>query len=105
MKLVNTHEFASVFNYRKKVSSNHLVLHYSPNKINHYRLGFIISKRFEKLAVKRNYMRRSLREIIKQDLSSVSAFDIIVKIKKSFYKDGFSIVRDETQQLLLLFKR
>ena len=66
-------------------------------------LGFVVPKRIEKLAVKRNYMRRSLREIFKNIFKSNHhySFDFIVSIKKTFYKDEFHLLKAQVDSLFL----
>jgi ribonuclease P protein component len=102
MKLVNSAEFTNVFNHRKRLSSSNLFLYYCPNKIGAFRLGFVVPKRIERLAVRRNYMRRSLREIFKIIFkkNKIQSFDFVVSIKKSFYKDDFNSLKIQIDNLL-----
>ena len=46
-KLLKTEEISAVFNFRKRLHTDHLYIHFSPNKLNHYRIGFVISKKIE----------------------------------------------------------
>jgi len=103
MKLVNSSEFTAVFNNKKRLSSENLFLYYCPNDIGKNRLGFIVPKRIEKLAVRRNYMRRSLREIFKNIFNSNynHSFDFIVSIKKTFYKEDFHALKAQVDRLFL----
>jgi ribonuclease P protein component len=52
MKLVNSDEFTAVFNHKKRLSSENLFLYYRPNEMGKNRLGFVVPKRIEKLAVR-----------------------------------------------------
>jgi len=103
MKLVNSDEFTAVFNHKKRLSSENLYLYYRPNEMGKNRLGFVVPKRIEKLAVKRNYMRRSLREIFRSIFKSNHhySFDLIVSIKKTFYKDEFHSLKAQVDSLFL----
>ena len=103
MKLVNSDEFTAVFNHKKRLSSENLFLYYRPNEMGKNRLGFVVPKRIEKLAVRRNYMRRSLREIFKSTFKSNHhySFDFIVSIKKTFYKDDFHSLKAQVDSLFL----
>ncbi|MBT4571509.1 MAG: ribonuclease P protein component, partial [Nitrosomonadales bacterium] len=80
-----------------------LFLYYYPNEIGKNRLGFVVPKRIEKLAVRRNYMRRSLREIFKNVFRATNnqSFDFVVSVKKSFYKGDFFIIKDQVDNLFL----
>jgi ribonuclease P protein component len=89
---------------KKKISSPHLFIHYCPNDLGNYRLGFIVSKKTESLAVKRNYMRRSIREIIKLQLLRPLPFDMIIRVRKTFYRDSFHDITNEIKMLITSIK-
>ena len=99
-KLLNADDFSSVFNFRKRLNSPHLFFHFTPNLLDHYRLGFVIGKKIEKKAVRRNYMRRSIREILKDLLPQNLSFDIVVRVHKSFYRNEFSQIKSELELLI-----
>ena len=99
-KLLNTDEFTSVFNFRKRLSTNNLFIHYAPNNLGHYRIGFVVAKKIEKRAVRRNYIRRSIREIIKHNLNKTLSVDIVFRLKKPYYKSDFSLVKSDLINLL-----
>ena len=100
LKLQNAEDFSAVFNFRKRLSSPHIYFHYAPNKKSQLRLGFVISTKIEKLSVKRNYMRRLLRELLKQHLSFNTPLDIVVRVHKTFSKHHFKKVEDEVKNLI-----
>ena len=76
--------FISV-NHKKRLSSENLFLYYRPNEMGKNRLGFVVPKRIEKLAVKRNDMRRSLREMFKSIFKSNLHYSFAnFKFQKSF---------------------
>ena len=99
-KLLNSDDFSSVFNFKKRLNSSHFFFHLAPNHLGHYRLGFVIGKKMEKNAVKRNYMRRSIREVLKSLLSKNFSFDIVVRVQKSFYRSEFSKIKSELELLI-----
>jgi len=49
-KLTKTDEFSSVFNFRKRLSSQHLSFHYQPNMLSLFRLGMVIGKKNTKIS-------------------------------------------------------
>ena len=100
MKLCNAEDFTAVFNFRKRLSSIHLHFHYSPNLKSHHRLGFVISTKIEKLSVRRNYMRRLLREILKKELPLETSLDIVVRVHKKFSKENFNQINMEIKNLI-----
>ena len=97
-----TDEFSSVFNFRKRYSSDHLILYYKPNQRAVARIGFVVSKKVAKLAVDRNYMRRVLRELCRQELAVLSDVDIVIQVKKSFNRSKFLLLK---QELAMLFDK
>ena len=96
----NSEDFSSVFNFRKRLSSSHIYFHYAPNAKAHHRLGYVISSKIEKLSVRRNYMRRLLREILKKQLPITAPFDIVIRVHKSFCKANLKQIELEISTLV-----
>jgi|TARA_B110000037_G_scaffold210973_1_gene261981 ribonuclease P protein component len=99
-KLRKAEDFSAVFNFRKRLSSPHIYFHYAPNTKSHPRLGYVVSNKTEKLSVRRNYMRRLLREILKDQLSYNVSFDIVVRVRKAFYKENHKQIEGEISSLI-----
>ena len=89
-----------MFNFKKRLSSPHIYFHYAPNRRSHLRLGFVISSKIEKLSVRRNYMRRLLREVLKKQLPFKAPFDIVVRVHKTFCKKNFKQIEVEISSLI-----
>lgn len=100
-KLIKTDDFSSVFNLRKRISASYLVLRFKPNPLNRPRLGLIVAKRTAKLAVKRNYMRRVLRELFRLNQHHLPPVDLVIQVQKTFEKTDFTNVKQEFERLLL----
>ena len=100
MKLKNAEEFSAVFNFKKRLSSPHIYFHYAPNTKTHHRIGYVISSKIEKLSVRRNYMRRLLRELLKKQLPFTAPFDIVVRVHKTFCKKNFKQIEVEISSLV-----
>jgi ribonuclease P protein component len=99
-KIVKTDDFSSVFNLRKRIASQHLVVRYRLNEVNMPRLGLIVSKKTAKLAVQRNYMRRVLRELFRLNQLGLPALDMVVQVQKTFEKSDFFVIKQEYESLL-----
>lgn len=100
-KLLKADEFSSVFNFRKRYLSKHFALHYKPNEALKSRLGLVVAKKVEKSAVKRNYMRRVLRELFKQnDTLKTLNYDCIVRVQKPFHHGDFKQIEQSFNTLL-----
>ena len=100
-KMVKTDDFSSVFNLRKRIASQHLVMRYRINEANLPRLGLIVSKKTAKLAVQRNYMRRVLRELFRLNQPQLPIIDLVVQVQKPFNKPEFTLIKQEFETLLL----
>ena len=99
-KLIKTDEFSSVFNFRKCISSQYLVMHYQPNALQRARLGLVIGKKTSKLAVSRNYMRRVLREFFRLNQHHLSHVDLIIRVQKKFGKVNFIQIKKDFNMLI-----
>jgi ribonuclease P protein component len=95
-----TDEFSSVFSFRKRFSTAFLVVHYEPNAVAETKVGFVIAKKTVKLAVDRNYMRRVLRELCRQELHVLTGVNIVIQVKKPFKNRDFLFLK---QELVMLF--
>jgi ribonuclease P protein component len=95
LKLKKTDEFSSVFNFRKRISGPSLVIYYRPNILGHARLGLIVAKKITHKAVHRNYMKRALREIFRQEQQHLPSFDLVIKPQKTFSTLQAPDVRNE----------
>lgn len=104
-KLTKTDDFSSVFNFRKRLSSQHFSFHYQPNALSLFRLGMVVGKKTQKLAVKRNYMRRVLRELMRKKQEQLLNFDIVIRIQKSFYRGDFLEIETEVDQMITRLKK
>ena len=100
-KMVKTDDFSSVFNLRKRIASQHLVMRYRLNEVNLPRLGLIVSKKTAKFAVQRNYMRRVLRELFRLNQHNFPMIDLVIQVQKPFKKLEFVLIKQEFETLLL----
>jgi ribonuclease P protein component len=60
----------------------------------------VVSKKTQKLAVRRNYMRRVLRELMRKKQEQLLNFDIVIRIQKSFYHGEFFEIETEVEQMI-----
>lgn len=99
-RLKKTDEFSSVFNLRKRLYGEWLIAHIKPNTFGCYRFGLVVSKKTAKLAVKRNYMKRVLRELCRLEESAVNGYDVVLQVRKAFQHADFHRVQQEMSFLL-----
>ena len=125
--LRKTDEFSSVFSFRKRFSANFLVIKYKPRLdktsaneivadglvvVAQVKVGFVVAKKVAKLAVDRNYMRRVLRELCRQELhvladenfagERLANVNIVIQVQKKFRNSDFLTIK---QELMLLFAK
>ena len=78
--LVGKKDFDNVFkNSDTSFSSGPFLVILKKNEISSTRTGTIIQKKFVKLAVNRNYIKRKFREIIMR--SKLNSFDVVLMVK------------------------
>ena len=93
-RLTNADDFSSVFILGKRFSGQFINIFYKPNQLEYNRFGLIVGKKINKKAVARNYMKRVIRDIFRQSDNS-SKMDIIIQVKKNFYKKDFLLVKKD----------
>lgn len=99
-KIVKTDDFSSVFNLRKRIANKHLIMRYRVGDASMPRLGLIVSKKTAKLAVRRNYMRRVLRELFRLNQHHLPAVDLVIQVQKAFEQADFLLIKQEFEQLM-----
>lgn len=100
-KILKTDDFSSVFNFRKRIATTNLIMHYQPNSHQRARLGVVVSKKIAKLAVHRNYMKRVLRELFRLNQHHIAHVDLIIRVQKKFNKSDFIQIKQEFDLLIV----
>ena len=99
-RLIKTDEFSSVFNFRKRITGRYLVAYYSFSQLAHARLGLIVGKKTAAAAVKRNYMRRVLRELFRKQPSNLDGMDILIRAQQPFGHKEYPLIEEEFLSLV-----
>lgn len=102
-RLKNRYEFQVVFQSDLRVVSRYFVLYYSPNENEYFRLGVVVSKRSVKSAVRRNTIKRLVKEIVRPQSSSVAGFDLVILARQSASSLRKEQYRPCIEQLLARF--
>lgn len=103
-RLLKADDFSSVFLFRKVRFGTYIKIYYKPNELNNSRLGLIVSKKTHKSAVKRNYMKRLLRELFRLNYYAWNNYDIVIRTHKYFNQDDYLLLREEFLRLTKGFK-
>ncbi|MDQ6660286.1 MAG: ribonuclease P protein component [Chloroflexota bacterium] len=82
LRLRKSSEFQKVRQQGRTLTSRLLILTWAPNESAKLRIGFVVSKRISKLAVRRNYIKRLLGEAIRPVLRELpSGWDIVLSAR------------------------
>ena len=80
-RLLSAHQYTDVFKQPDLViSDGPLRIRVKKNTIDHSRLGLVISKRVFSKAVRRNRIKRLIRNRFRQEINSLPSIDLIIQL-------------------------
>ena len=82
IKIVKKQQFDAVFAYKKRMSTDSILIYYRPSDNHCSRLGIITSKKSARLAHDRNRIRRILKEQFRALYGQIPSCDFVVISKK-----------------------
>lgn len=97
-RLLSKKDFQLVFAKPHKVTRQHLIALYRSNQLPHARLGIIIAKHHVKTAVRRNRIRRVIRESFRHQ-EMLKGLDIIVLMRSEWTPLINQTLRDDINNL------
>lgn len=71
-------DFQKILSRGKKIRSRYFNFYVLPNNLSHSRIAFVIAKKNLRSAVKRNKVKRSIRESFRHNKQVLEGFDIIL---------------------------
>ena len=80
-RLVSKQQFTNVFNQRKVISSFPIRAFVTPNSVGHARIGLAINKKAAGGQIRRNWVKRVIRESFRQQ-QNIPAYDIVFVLKR-----------------------
>jgi len=93
-------DLATVFRKRRVQADGSFVIFYCPNHRLQSRFAVVVGKKAAALATARNRVRRQVREILRQNLVSLSAgYDMIVHVKAPALPLPYSKMAVQLQRL------
>ncbi|MFH1777716.1 MAG: ribonuclease P protein component [Candidatus Omnitrophota bacterium] len=93
------YDFEQIFQHGRQIKTQGMVFYYKVNNLNQLRISVIISKKTEKSAVKRNRLRRQIKEIIRTAAIN-RAIDLVFIVRKELFSDKFSRIKDKIHKLM-----
>ncbi|HVB22849.1 MAG TPA: ribonuclease P protein component [Ktedonobacteraceae bacterium] len=100
-RLRKSSEFLRVRQQGRSFTSRLLILAYVANTSETTRVGFVISKRVSKHAVKRNYIKRLLSEVVRPLLPNLpGGLDIVLSARNAAVNADATLLKQEVVTLL-----
>lgn len=96
-------EFAAVINLRCQTNGDLIQIYMKPNEFEYARLGLIVAKRIERSAVKRNKIKRILRETFRKNrfYDQTIKMDWVMRLRRPVRSNELKKLAAETQLLML----
>lgn len=105
-RLLTSRQYQSVFRNPKKFFSESFLVLSAPNGLNHSRLGLIVKKKNVKRAVRRNTLKRVVRESFRTHSGIVSVgVDMVVVVHKLLPKKQLAAFLDHQWKNILRYYR
>lgn len=101
-RLHQSSDIASMFSEIKPQYVGSLQIYIRKNTLSSTRTGIIISKKHIPLAVKRNRLRRQLRELIRTSITEkTSTYDILILVRHRIKEEDYSQVRRQLLEYII----
>ncbi len=98
-KVKTPRDFRNILSEGTKTHSKNFILYAKPNSLGFPRLGVSVGKKASASAVKRNRMKRVLREVFRRNKPAFSSNDLVFVIKNDVSGKKFSELRLEIKKL------
>lgn len=98
------HDIARVVQKKVSVGSKFYAIYFVPNGHNTNKIAISVSKKYG-CAVKRNYAKRVVREIMRQQLNEIKSLSLVIIIKDASNDLDFSGKKRELEQLIRRMKK
>ena len=99
-RLNKSSEYEFLFKNGKRVNTANFVVIFRHNKLGYPRFGYVVSKKVSGKAVRRNRIKRILREYFRHNRSSFVSVDIIVVVKRDVSELDYSSIKRELNDSL-----
>jgi ribonuclease P protein component len=104
-RLTRRAEFDAVFAHGQSRAGLHITLIAKPSEAGVPRLGLVVGKKVARSAVRRNYMKRLLRETFRSSREELQPVDLVAVVKRAFNRAAGAAVRGEFSRLTQGYRR
>ena len=98
-KLKTSRDFRNILSKGTKTHSENFILYAKPNSLGFPRLGVSVGKKASASSVRRNRMKRVLREVFRRNKPAFSSNDVVFVIKNDVSGKKFSELYSEIKKL------
>lgn len=98
-KLKTSRDFCNILSEGTKTHSENFILYAKPNSLGFPRLGVSVGKKASASSVRRNRMKRVLREVFRRNKPAFSSNDVVFVIKNDVSGKKFSELYSEIRKL------
>jgi ribonuclease P protein component len=77
-----SHEFREVFKKGKTYTTKNFIVHFNNNSLGYPRLGVVVGKKVFASAVRRNRLKRLIREVFRKNKLRFDSLDVVIVASK-----------------------
>lgn len=97
LKIRKSSDYEEIFSANKRLRSKHFDILYVKNSLGYSRAGLVVGKKNVRSAVKRNRIKRVVREVFRNNKSLFDSLDVIFLAKKGSESLNYSNAKREIQ--------
>lgn len=102
LKIRKSSEYEEIFGTSKRLRSQHFNILYVQNTLGYSRAGIVVGKKNVRSAVKRNRIKRLVREVFRNNKSLFDSLDVVFLAKKGSDTLNYINVKREIEEIIRL---
>ncbi len=102
LKIRKSSQYDEIFGKGKRLRSKHFDILYIHNALGYCRAGLVVGKKNVRSAVKRNRIKRVVREVFRNNKSIFDSLDVVFLAKKGSDTLNYSNVKREIEETIRL---
>ena len=100
IKRIKKKDFKGIQKNGKNIRGDFLALKFAENRLNYFRVSCVVSKKVERKAVKRNKIKKRLREAVRRVVKEGKGYDFIFFAKPKIKEKKFEEILREIDKIL-----